>query len=49
MAARVLNSLGRIGLGVAIIGGIANTALYNGMYLYLISLLYTCTILYLNK
>ncbi|KAK2190496.1 hypothetical protein NP493_78g04027 [Ridgeia piscesae] len=29
MAARVFNSLGRVGLGIAVLGGVVNTALYN--------------------
>lgn len=31
MAAQLFNRLGQIGLGVAIVGGVVNSALYNGM------------------
>ena len=31
MAARILNSLGAIGVGLAVTGGIVNSALYNGI------------------
>ena len=34
MAARILNSLGAIGIGIAAAGGIANSALYNGIMPY---------------
>ena len=30
MAAKLLNRLGAIGLGIAVVGGVAQTALYNG-------------------
>ena len=30
MAAQFLNRLGQVGLGVAVIGGVVNSALYNG-------------------
>jgi len=36
MAARVFNSLGRVGLGIAVLGGVVNTALYNGNPAFLI-------------
>ena len=29
-AARILNSVGKLGLGVAVVGGVMSTALYNG-------------------
>ena len=31
MAARFLNNVGRLGIGLAIAGGVVNSALYNGM------------------
>lgn len=31
MAAQLFNRIGQIGLGVAIAGGVVNSALYNGM------------------
>jgi hypothetical protein len=34
MATRLLNTIGKIGLGIAVIGGVAQTALYNGEYYY---------------
>lgn len=30
MAANLLNNLGKVGLGLAIVGGVAQSALYNG-------------------
>jgi hypothetical protein len=30
MAAQFLNRLGQLGLGVAVVGGVVNSALYNG-------------------
>jgi prohibitin 1 len=32
MAAQFLNRLGQLGLGVAVVGGVVNSALYNGTY-----------------
>ena len=30
MAAKLLNTLGRLGIGIAVAGGVINSALYNG-------------------
>lgn len=30
--AQFLNRIGQLGLGVALVGGVVNSALYNGMY-----------------
>lgn len=30
MAAKVFESLGKLGLGLAVVGGVVNSALYNG-------------------
>ena len=30
MAARLLNNVGRLGIGLAVAGGVMNSALYNG-------------------
>lgn len=32
MATQFLNRIGQLGLGVAIVGGVVNSALYNGKY-----------------
>lgn len=32
MSAQFFNRIGQIGLGVAVIGGVVNSALYNGKY-----------------
>lgn len=32
-AAKVLNNIGRLGIGVAVAGGVVSNALYNGMFL----------------
>lgn len=32
MAAQLFNRIGQLGLGVALVGGVVNSALYNGMY-----------------
>ena len=42
MASRLLNSLGRLGLGVAVIGSVVNTALYNGFIHSLYKFIYKC-------
>ena len=34
MAARVLNALGKLGIGLAVAGGVVSNALYNGNYIY---------------
>lgn len=31
MAAQLFNRIGQLGLGVALVGGVVNSALYNGM------------------
>ena len=31
MAAQIFNRIGQLGLGVALVGGVVNSALYNGM------------------
>lgn len=36
MAAQFFNRLGQIGLGIALTGGVVNSALYNGTALFLI-------------
>lgn len=33
MAAQLFNRIGQMGLGVALVGGVVNSALYNGKYL----------------
>lgn len=33
MAAQLFNRIGQVGLGVALVGGVVNSALYNGMNL----------------
>lgn len=30
MAAQIFNTLGKLGIGLAVVGGVANSALYNG-------------------
>lgn len=32
MAAQLFNNIGRVGLGLAITGGVINSALYTGLY-----------------
>lgn len=32
MAAQLFNRIGQMGLGVALVGGVVNSALYNGMF-----------------
>ncbi len=32
MAARLFNAIGKLGLGIAVVGGVGQSALYNGMY-----------------
>lgn len=32
MAQQLFNRIGQLGLGVALFGGVVNSALYNGMY-----------------
>lgn len=32
MAAQLFNRIGQLGLGVALVGGVVNSALYNGKY-----------------
>jgi hypothetical protein len=32
MASQFLNRLGQLGLGIAVVGGVVNSALYNGAY-----------------
>lgn len=34
MAAQFLNRIGQLGLGVALVGGVVNSALYNGDIFY---------------
>lgn len=34
MAAKFLNTIGKLGIGVAIAGGVINSALYNGKFLH---------------
>ena len=34
MAARLFNRIGQLGLGVAVVGSVVNTALYNGRFLW---------------
>lgn len=36
MAAQLFNRIGQVGLGVALVGGVVNSALYNGMNLIII-------------
>lgn len=38
-AAKVLNNIGRLGIGVAVAGGVVSNALYNGMFLEALKLL----------
>lgn len=33
MAAQFFNTIGKLGLGIAVVGGVVNTALYNGKHL----------------
>ncbi len=33
MAARLFNAIGKLGLGIAVVGGVGQSALYNGMYI----------------
>ena len=33
MAGRFFNRIGQLGLGIAVAGSVANTALYNGIYI----------------
>lgn len=35
MAAQLFNRIGQVGLGVALVGGVVNSALYNGKYGYM--------------
>lgn len=35
MATRLFNALGKVGIGLAVAGGVVNSALYNGMYILL--------------
>lgn len=30
--AQIFNKIGQLGLGVALVGGVVNSALYNGLY-----------------
>lgn len=32
MAAQLFNRIGQVGLGMALVGGVVNSALYNGTY-----------------
>lgn len=34
MAAQFLNRIGQLGLGVALVGGVVNSALYNGDFFF---------------
>lgn len=43
MATRLLNTIGKIGLGIAVVGGVAQTALYNGEYYFIIIVNNMCT------
>jgi prohibitin 1 len=41
MAAQFFNRLGQLGLGIAITGGVINSALYNGIFVILTFVIYT--------
>lgn len=41
--AQILNRIGQLGLGIAVVGGVVNSALYNGMKIFI------CWMLILNS
>lgn len=48
MAAQLFNRIGQVGLGVALVGGVVNSALYNGNNILFIWTLYEIICLYLT-
>lgn len=39
MAAQLFNRIGQLGLGVAVVGGVVNSALYNGIKFYVFKII----------
>lgn len=48
MAAQLFNRIGQVGLGMALVGGVVNSALYNGTYTFNLDITLQFLLLYFN-